>query len=149
QPGRGAATLAQIATTSGGRERVELPEIWADLQSKPRFVEMSPWLLVLATILFLLEIFERRTGWIGRLILRKPAMVQNAEEETISAAPAGTRFWKRTISKPTRKGRTSVADGQTRSEKPETDAGGSVADSNLESLRKARERANRRTNRDS
>src|SRR6185503_14919680 len=52
QSGRGAATLAHITQTSGGKERIEIPQIWADLQIKPRYVELTPWLLVLATILF-------------------------------------------------------------------------------------------------
>ncbi len=33
QPGRGAAALAQIATTTGGKAREEIPKIWATCQS--------------------------------------------------------------------------------------------------------------------
>ena len=46
QPGRGAATLAQIATTTGGKEREEIPKIWGELPVKSRYVELAPWLLV-------------------------------------------------------------------------------------------------------
>ncbi len=152
QPGRGAATLAQIATTSGGKERIELPEIWADLQSKPRFVELSPWLLVLAAILFLLEIFERRTGWIGRLLQRKPAVAPEVGEE-VSSPPARAKLWKRPARAEVKKTKTTAIakpDGNQSQAKPQPSATDlSSGNASLDSLRKARERANRRTNRDS
>ena len=74
QPGRGAAALAQIATTTGGKERVEIPKIWSELPVKSRYVELAPWLLVAGAILFLLEVLERRTGWVFRLFGRKSVM---------------------------------------------------------------------------
>ena len=46
QPGRGAATLAQIAATTGGQDRVEIPKMWGELPVKSRYVELAPWLLV-------------------------------------------------------------------------------------------------------
>ncbi|MGH7950931.1 MAG: VWA domain-containing protein [Limisphaerales bacterium] len=82
QPGRGAAALDQIAATTGGQERVEIPKIWSELPVKSRYVALTPWLLVVAAILFLLEIFERRTGWLSRLFTRTiPAVQTIAEEE--------------------------------------------------------------------
>jgi hypothetical protein len=62
QAGRGAAALAQIAATSCGQERIEIPKLWNELPVKSRYVELAAWLLVAAAILFLREIFERRTG---------------------------------------------------------------------------------------
>jgi hypothetical protein len=76
QPGRGAAALAEIATTTGGKERVEIPKIWSELPVKSRYVELAPWLLVFGTLLFLLEVLERRTGWVSRLFGRKIAVAQ-------------------------------------------------------------------------
>jgi hypothetical protein len=49
QPGRGATALAQIATTTGGKERVEIPKLWDELPVRSRYVELAPWLLVLGT----------------------------------------------------------------------------------------------------
>ena len=96
QPGRGAAALAQIATTTGGSEREEIPKIWGDLPVKSRYVELAPWLLVAGAILFLLEILERRTGWISRMFGRKAAVkveTKEAETEIPQAAPgAKTNF---------------------------------------------------------
>ena len=44
QPGRGAAALAQLATTTGGKDRVEIPKMWGELPVKSRYVELAPWL---------------------------------------------------------------------------------------------------------
>ena len=84
QPGRGAAALAQIAATSGGKERIEIPQTWAELQVKSRYIEIVPWLLIAAVLLFLVEIFERRTGWVSRLITRKQTTATVPEEPKFS-----------------------------------------------------------------
>ena len=95
EPGRGAASLAQISATTGGRELVEIPKIWSALPIKSRYVEMAPWLLVVAAILFLSEIFERRTGWLGRALHLTPVAAprrnaaKNPQEE--KEAPATPR----------------------------------------------------------
>jgi len=87
QPGRAAVALAQIAATTGGGERIEIPNIWSELPVRSRYVALAPWLLVAGTILFLLEIFERRTGWLLRPWARKtPAAA--AEESAGLPAPA-------------------------------------------------------------
>jgi hypothetical protein len=155
QPGRGAATLAQLATTSGGQERIEIPGTWADLPSKPRFIELAPWLLVASVILFLLEIFERRTGWVSRWFAPKPAVAAVPVEDSVET-PAPRKYFfewlrprpspkvhlrKREIKEPAPAPASPKAGGA-----GEPPAGGSP-DANLEALRKARERANRRTDR--
>ena len=117
QPGRGAAALASIATTTGGRDRLEIPKIWNELPVKSRYVELTPWLLVAAAVLLLLEIFERRTGLgfkivshprsgtrsrsLKRKINRSPAVpvpvMANVEAATPVARPSRlcrTRRWK-------------------------------------------------------
>ncbi len=155
QPGRGAATLAQIATTTGGKERVEIPKIWSELPVKSRYVELAPWLLVMAVILFLLEVLERRTGWLSRLFQRKAAVTQNADEESEASQPAVVRkpIFPWLIRKPSRPTSAPVAiktkPAVTASpaatiSKPASDKPAS-GDSAIDSLRKARERANRRT----
>ena len=89
QPGRGPAALAQIATTTGGKDRVEIPKMWNELPVKSRYVELAPWLLAAAAVLFLLEVFERRTGWVSKFFGRKAQLAQESEEKSgaeISAA---------------------------------------------------------------
>ncbi|HEY9510490.1 MAG TPA: hypothetical protein VIV82_11585, partial [Verrucomicrobiae bacterium] len=153
QPGRGSAALEQIATTSGGQERVELSQIWADLQVKPRFVELSPWLLVLAALFFLGEIFERRTGWIGKLFRRAPDAALQTETEQPNAKPASRGRLVKRFSRPAKKPapvptRTAAPGAPKPQSTPVVAPEAGAADSNLEALRKARERANRRTSRD-
>jgi Mg-chelatase subunit ChlD len=153
QPGRGAATLAQIATTTGGKAREEIPKIWGDLPVKSRYVELAPWLLVAGTILFLLEVLERRTGWLSRFFGRKAvAKVEAEESETPDAASERKPVFPWLVRRPARTTTAPVARTSTvapvsvapvgiksASEKP---AG---AESTLDALRKARERAHRRT----
>ena len=92
QPGRGAAALAQIATTTGGKAREEIPKIWGDLPIKSRYVELAPWLLVFATILFLLEVLERRTGWVTSIFGHKTAAARTpAETGEVDVPPAELR----------------------------------------------------------
>ena len=158
QPGRGATALAQIAATTGGMERVEIPKIWSELPVKSRYVELAPWLLVLATILFLLEILERRTGWISRRQGRAAVAAAVAEEE--AEAPETTSARKpvfpwlvrkpvRTATAPVPTAKTAAppVSAATPETKPalEKPAG---TESALDTLRKARERAHRRTDKD-
>ena len=158
QPGRGVATLAQIAMTTGGVDRVEIPKIWSELPVKSRYVELAPWLLVLGTILFLLEVLERRTGWVSRSFGRKTAgaKVENESAETLEAMPARTQVMPWLVRKPGRKTTVPLA------VKPQTAAPVSAApaepkpapekpagaESAIDVLRQARDRAQRRTDKD-
>jgi hypothetical protein len=151
QPGRGAATLAQLATTSNGKERIELSQVWAELQSKSRYVELSPWLLVAAVILFLLEIFERRTGWLSRLFVARAAVAIPSTEESSVSQARKTQFWQRSARKQKAPATSTRVEskGPTTSAPLASDQPASSADSNIDALRQARERAKRRTGRDS
>jgi hypothetical protein len=157
QPGRGAATLAQIATTTGGRERIEIPKIWSELPIKSRYVELSPWLLVLGTILFLLEILERRTGWVSRLFGRKAVVkVETNEGEAPAAAPARKPVFPWLVRKPARMATAPAATktisaapvSTTPAELKPTPEKPAGTESTFDALRKARERAHRRTDKD-
>jgi hypothetical protein len=159
QAGRGAVTLAQIATTSGGKERIEIPQTWTELQVKTRYIEIVPWLLVLSVVLFLLEIFERRTGWVSRFVFRKQPLAASAENEAAAPLlPGPEHVLKRLVRKRQQK---SPAPSSTKVVNRETKTGGpstpttppaptqpASTDSNLDAMRKARERADRRTKRD-
>jgi hypothetical protein len=158
QLGRGAATLAQIATTTGGRERLEIPKIWDELPVKSRYVELAPWLLVLAAVLFLLEIFERRTGWVSRFFgWRTVAKAEKENAEADVSEPAAPRKpvmpWlvrKRaqtsTVSAAIAKNvETPAAEPAAAKPMPEKPAS---TESNIDAMRKARERAQRRTDKE-
>ncbi len=62
ETGRGLETLERIAALSGGKERINLADIWKGLPKKPRYLDITHWVLYLAIICFLYEIFVRRTG---------------------------------------------------------------------------------------
>jgi hypothetical protein len=61
-PEEGATTLARLARITGGRERATPAEIWRDLPKRPRMIDLRSWLVLVAMLLLLLEILERRTG---------------------------------------------------------------------------------------
>jgi Mg-chelatase subunit ChlD len=150
QPGRGAVALAQLAATTGGQERVEIPKIWDELPIQSRYVELAPWLLVFAAFLFLLEVLERRTGWLSRVVGRKRQIAAEEKVETPSATPAkGAALpWLVRKAKPSTPApaRTAAAPS------PATKAAAptvvvetkSSQDSAMDAMRKARERAQRR-----
>ena len=159
QPGRGAAALAQIATTTGGKDRVEIPKIWSELPVKSRYVELAPWLLVAAAVLFLLEVFERRTGWVSRCFGKKAAAQAAGEEggaEASTVAPAkkpGLPWLVRKSAATTR----SPSAVKTRADVPMVTVSvepkpvpqpAASAESAIDALRKARDRARSRTDKE-
>ena len=100
----GLATMERLAKVTDGKQRINLGEIWDDLPRQPRLISLQPWLLILALILLLLEVLERRTGLlsvrhsrrfvetVSQRILRKerPATqvtVPSAVEETLPSTP--------------------------------------------------------------
>jgi hypothetical protein len=108
-------------------------------------------MLISAAILFLIEIFERRTGWISRLMTRQPIAASAQTNDAIAAgAPRGRLSLFRLsarIRPSTTASKTSgkiPAKSQGKAPAPSTpqlDGGGSAT---LDAMRKARERASRR-----
>ena len=160
QPGRGATTLAQMALTTGGQERVEIPQIWRELPVNLRLVELAPWLLVAAAALFLLEIFERRTGWLSRMLGRPIVTTTTATEDATQETTAAVKpkpFLSWLVRKPVGPRTRSSPTVPTGTPKPAEPSAPSSAPapspstaptSNLDALRQARERARQRTDKD-
>ena len=137
---------------------MEIPKIWSELPIKSRYVELAPWLLIASAILFLLEIFERRTGWVSRFFGRKPAAAQNETEESGAEIPQAATAKKPAfpwlVRKPAQKIATvaktkpaapvSTAPAET---KPAPEKPASM-ESAIDALRKARERAHKRTDKE-
>jgi Mg-chelatase subunit ChlD len=159
--GRGSSTLAQIAATTGGKERIELAQIWSDLPVKRHYVDLAPWLLVCGVVLFLLEILERRTGWLFKLVAVRRAAPQEAdEEETADKTVKRPPLFPGLLRGVTRKSgkQTSVPVVKAKVEEPviSKPAEGPVVSppaaasekSAIEALREARKRAGRRTGSD-
>ncbi len=64
---RGRAVLDHLARATGGMERIELTEVWKALPVRPRTTKLASWLLLVAAILLLLEVCERRTGQVSSI----------------------------------------------------------------------------------
>lgn len=63
-------TLAQLALATGGKERADVTTLWQDLPPTRLYYPLRLWLLGLALLTLLVEIVERRTGWITALVSR-------------------------------------------------------------------------------
>jgi hypothetical protein len=61
----GAAVLAALADATGGRQVADVGGVWETIPSGSRWVEVAPAFYLLAALLFLFEVFERRTGWLA------------------------------------------------------------------------------------
>ncbi|MDR0336606.1 MAG: VWA domain-containing protein [Planctomycetaceae bacterium] len=61
----GANSLQQLATMTGGHERLDLPKMWNDIPNVPRYFDLSSCFIYAAIICLVAEIFQRRTGWIS------------------------------------------------------------------------------------
>ncbi len=71
--GSGLAALERLARATGGRQRVDLKEIWNEFPRQPKWIEAGPWPVLLAIVLLLLEVLERRTGLVTAAVRRLPA----------------------------------------------------------------------------
>lgn len=85
EPGSGHRELEALARRTGGRQRFDVAGLWRDQPRRPRRVELTPWLLLAAVLVFLLEIFERRTGWLSVLSARRRARGARQLEESSAA----------------------------------------------------------------
>ena len=63
----GRQLLKQLAATSGGQERLDLIPIWQDLPERPRQIALTSWVILIALLIFLTEILERRSGFLSQL----------------------------------------------------------------------------------
>jgi hypothetical protein len=155
EEGRGRETLERLARATGGVERADLPLIWDALPSRPQRIPLVPWLLTAAVVLFLLEVLERRTGLLasaaGRAARLRPRRRRPAAEEEEGAE--GTERREGEPSRPAPEGKPEPARpgaGPTpaEAEAPPPKAAPDQKKADLGSvLRKARHRADRRTER--
>jgi hypothetical protein len=82
EKGRGLATLEHLARASGGKERLELADVWKELPRHVRLVSLAPWLLSAAIVLLLLEVFERRSGLLSRRGRRAAETIHQPRERS-------------------------------------------------------------------
>lgn len=79
----GPQTLASLAKVSLGKERLDVTGMWAELPKKAQWFDIRPWLFSLAIFFFLVEILERRSGYLTTLLrrIRGNRLVQTASED--------------------------------------------------------------------
>jgi Mg-chelatase subunit ChlD len=141
----GQAALARLAQATGGKERVEISGVWKDLPRLPRLVELAPWLLMLATVLLLTEVLERRAGLISARLLPE---LKRGRERIRDVRPSKLRWARKKspleIAKPAPS--QPVADQQSQPDaKPSEPAVAPAAI--LDALRQARQQVKERTKR--
>ena len=131
----GAAVLASMAEATGGAKLADAGLVWEKMPRSRRLVEFAAWLYLAAALLFLFEVFERRTGWLYNR--RRRAATPTGADEKDGSAPAPRRRRKKRPPAPA--GVAPVA-AQPTSEPP-ADTPKSPTDS---PFAKAKQRANRR-----
>lgn len=139
---RGVRSLDELASATGGGPRTDLAGIWGELPTHTRLAEISHWLLLLAAGVFLLEILQRRTGAITARRVRFPTRAGKEAEKEEPARKAGSRRRarrKKEAAQPVAPEAAEAGDG--------TPPGQERKASHLDAMRRARERARRRTDR--
>jgi len=145
KPGAGAAALEQLAKSTGGCQRLNLGSIWQDIPKKPRLISLAPFLLLATVVVFLLEVVQRRTGFLsvpwrsfGLRWLRLPEGVRRGTASVFKRTP-------RTKSEP----ETVVAAAAKRkpAAKPPPAKVQTEGSDMLEALSRAQQRARKRTKR--
>ncbi|MEM7577143.1 MAG: VWA domain-containing protein [Planctomycetota bacterium] len=99
---RGENTLQRLASMTGGVARLDLPGIWQDLPESRRAISVAWVFWLLAALTLLLDVFERRTGWVSggaRAVLGERANF-DLDAEDAQASPGITGWFKPKPRKP-------------------------------------------------
>ncbi len=133
----GLATMERLAKATGGKQRINLGELWDDLPRQPRLISLQPWLLIAALLLLLLETLERRTGLLstrhGRRLVESVSQRIPRKERAVAQVAVPPSEEEMKPSPP---------------EEPEKPEVPSDRDGMLDALSRARRRASGRTGRD-
>jgi len=137
EPGQGQKVLARLARMTGGAQRTNLAGIWSEIPTRPRYVNLAPWLVVAAILLLLVEVLERRTGLVSAARLG-PIRLRRKDEK---AGPAAARRPKRR-----KKGEkpAAVESAAPQPEKPAAEPPPGLGDVLDQARRRAKERTDRR-----
>lgn len=137
-PDEGAAMLARLAKISGGRERATPSDAWRDLPKRPRTIDLRSWLVMIAMLLLLLEVLERRIGALS--LLPQALHLRRAKREAKTAEVRATEA-PRTTTAPA----PAAPHGAPPPAPPDPEVAQPPAASLGDALKKARQRAKDRT----
>jgi len=84
----GLAELKELASVTGGKEVIDLGQVWKSLPAKIQFRSLAEELLFLALLLFIIEVAERRTGLLAILLARLRTFAGGRQQ--LKVAPAAT-----------------------------------------------------------
>ena len=82
--GAGEALLESLADLTGGQRLADPAAVWALLPREPVPFELAPFLYLLAALLLLLDIFDRRTAFLSRRVAAR----QERKVETVETVEA-------------------------------------------------------------
>jgi hypothetical protein len=140
QTDRGLVTLERLGRATGGKERIDLANIWQDLPRAVRLLPVDRWLLLAAVLCLLVEVFERRTLLVSGLFRRRARRLAPAHVEAEKMAPREKApVMKPAVVEPVKPAAAVQAPPAVVAKK---DDGGAAM---LEALRKARQKARGRT----
>jgi uncharacterized membrane protein len=142
EAGRGEAALRALSAATGGESRDVLAEVWKDLPRRPRWVELSPWFLLAAAALLLLEVLERRTGVLSVLRGRARTPRVSAEREAGAEAKRRPSRARRRVLSPAAAAEPAAA-GPPEKSTSEDESGAGLLDALAEARRKAEGRTQR------
>jgi Mg-chelatase subunit ChlD len=145
KPGRGVASLEQLAKATGGCQRLNLGQIWNDIPKRPRLISLAPYLLLTAVVILLLEVLQRRTGilsirWRPLRLLRRKAVGKTPQRSDFTF---NGKTKEKPITAPAAKTAPTAAAASAPPAKEETGA-----ESMADVLSRAQQRARQRTERD-
>lgn len=158
--GTGHRTLEALAKATGGRHRLDVGSIWDTFPRQRRSLDLTPWLMALASLLLLLDVLERRTavlsGWSQRWRSRhrgRTVASSSVQDDAAPTVPAPTvpeatarqaEVTQPQGKKPTKSLESPPATGEPGQESPPTDRARGLGDA----LSKARRRAEQRQRRE-
>jgi hypothetical protein len=135
--GRGFESLLRIAEITGGKESGDVSTIWRNLPTQSRQMDISHWLYILAIVVLLLEVLQRRTGVLSTTT-RPPFRKASQQSKTRNAPPR----------RPKRPKAGKLRTENSQPPTPNTQRPTENSDSStLDALKEARKRARRRTQR--
>jgi len=156
----GIEVLEQLAAATGGKERIDLSGIWQDLPKTEKMVDISPYLLLFAIILFFLEVLDRRMGLATSLIFsirqkkwsgfmrRRQGPIEISAVTSDNATPSGSDA----ISQPVGKDSVARIDAKQASSGVEVEATSPALTQNdqdmVQALKRARNQVRRREGKD-
>lgn len=104
----GPQTLKALSKVTSGKERLDVTGMWSELPKKTQLFDIRAWLFGLAILFFLLEILERRSGYVSSLLSRmklksakrSPSQASDAKEPAVTPSQRTPQPSKRKRSKP-------------------------------------------------